>query len=127
MKFKLILFVCISLLFACKKDLNSSQIIGIPKIIGNLKVAQNDFPKLMNWNDAVSACANLDSGWRLPTKDELYILYLKADTIGGFQITNYWSSTKLDPQSAFHCYFFNGYESGVNMTNLYNVRAVKTN
>ena len=125
MKKKTILILCILFLFACKKDLNS-EIIGTPKIIGNLKVAEKDFPHVMDWNEAMSACASLDSGWRLPNKDELNILYLKADSIGGFKPGDYWSSTKSDPLSAFHQYFFNGYQSGVPMYSLYNVRAVRT-
>jgi len=125
MKKKTILILSILFLFACKKDLNS-EIIGTPKIIGNLKVAEKDFPHIMDWNAAMSACASLDSGWRLPSKEELNTLYLNADSIGGFKLGDYWSSTKSDPLSAFHQYFFNGYQSGVPMYNLYNVRAVRT-
>ena len=29
----------------------------------------------MNWDDAMKACADLGDGWRLPTKDELNLLY----------------------------------------------------
>ena len=126
MKCRTLLLTCIIFLCACKKELTSSQIIGTPKIIGNLKVAEKDFPKLMDWNAAMAACASLDSGWRLPNKDELNLLYLNADSIGGFKYEDYWSSTKSDPLSAFHQYFFNGFQSGVPMSNLYNVRAVRT-
>ncbi len=72
----------------------SSKIIGTPIKIGKLKVAQNDFPKYMNWYVAVKACANLGSGWRLPTKDELNLMYLNKDKIGGFANFGYWSSTE---------------------------------
>ena len=54
---------------------NSDSIIGKPIKIGKLEVAQNDFPKTMFWNDAVKACTDLGKGWRLPTKDELNLLY----------------------------------------------------
>ena len=72
----------------------SSKIIGTPIKIGKLEVAQNDFPKVMNWNDAVKACADLGSDWRLPTKDELKLMYYNRDEIGGFARWFYWSSTE---------------------------------
>ena len=125
MKFKSLFFLFFLLFFSCKKNINL-EIIGTPKIIGNLKVAEKDFPHLMDWNSAMSACASLDSGWRLPSIDELSILKLYSDSIGGFTIGDYWSSTKTDPLSAWHMYFFNGYKSGVPMFNTYNVRAVRT-
>ena len=49
---------------------------GKPITIGNLVVAQNDFPNKMNWNDAIKACAALGKGWRLPNKDEFTIIDL---------------------------------------------------
>ena len=42
----------------------------------------------------MKACAALGGGWRLPTKDELNILYENKDKIGGFASNNYWSSTE---------------------------------
>ena len=75
---------------------DAKEIIGKPIIIGNLLVAQNDFPNKMNWNDAIKACAALGKGWRLPNKDELNILYQNKAKIGIFSYINYyyWSSTK---------------------------------
>ena len=75
---------------------DAKEIIGKPITIGNLVVAQNDFPKLMNWVDAKRACAALGKGWRLPTKEELNILYQNKDKIGGFAVIIYWSSTEID-------------------------------
>ena len=51
----------------------------------------------MTWEDAKKACAALGDGWRLPTKDELNILYENKDKIGGLihQLRSpYWSSTE---------------------------------
>ena len=90
---KILLFI--PFLFMCSMVIGqSSKIIGTPIKIGKLEVAQNDFPKDMNWNDAVKACADLGSGWRLPTKDELYLMYLNKDKIGVYDINAYWSSTE---------------------------------
>jgi hypothetical protein len=74
---------------------SDDNVIGEPIRIGDIEVAQYDFPKL-NWDDAVHACANLGSGWRLPTKDELYLMSNNKDYIGGFSSNYYWSSTVFD-------------------------------
>jgi hypothetical protein len=47
----------------------------------------------MNWSDAKKKCAGLGAGWRLPTKDELELLYENKISIGGFANNFYWSST----------------------------------
>ena len=75
---------------------NSSQsysvsVIGKPIRIGNLEIAQNDFPVLMNYNDANKACEDLGEGWRLPTLEEFSIIYLNRDNIGGYSKYSYWS------------------------------------
>jgi len=70
------------------------KIIGKPVKIGNLAVAQYDFPENLRWEEAKAACASLGKGWRLPTKLELNILYLNKKKIGGFADDAYWSSTK---------------------------------
>ena len=70
------------------------KIIGKPVKIGNLEIAQYDFPEELRWEEAKAACASLGKGWRLPTKVELNILYLNKNKIGGFADDAYWSSTK---------------------------------
>jgi len=70
------------------------EIIGKPIKIGNLLVAQFDFPKQMNWDDAKKASTEIGEGWRLPTEDELMILLKNKDKIGGFANAAYWSSTE---------------------------------
>ena len=103
----------------------SSKIIGTPIKIGNLEVAQNDFPKGMAWIEAKNACANLGSGWRLPTQDELNLIcenYKKINSAAPYDerylIENYdriisngtfWSSTGSNYKDIMwqHTYFFN--------------------
>ena len=87
---------------------DAKEIIGKPVKVGNLLVAQNDFPKLMNWVDAKRACAALGKGWRLPTKAELNILYQNKDKIGGFAVIIYWSSTEIDNAVVYAQGFYNG-------------------
>jgi hypothetical protein len=72
---------------------NAQEIIGKPIKIGNLLVAQNDFPVGMNWMDAQNACTKLGKGWRLPSKDELNVMYKNKEKIGNFANDWYWSFT----------------------------------
>ena len=84
-------------------------IIGTPIKIGNLEVAQNTFRKEMNWDDAVDACRALGSGWRLPTKNELNLMYLNKDEIGGFtNWRSWWSSTEYYELNAWYQDFDDG-------------------
>ena len=69
------------------------KVIGTPFKLGYLEVAQNDFNANLNWNNAEAACEALGGDWRLPTKDELNLLYINKDKIGGFEDDMYWSGT----------------------------------
>ena len=59
----------------------------------------------MNWHEAKIACKKLGPGWRLPTKDELNMLYKNKEEIGGFANNFYWSSTEYDNSSAWFQFF----------------------
>jgi len=102
-----------------KEEKNSSTIK-----IGNLEVMTEDLGS-MTWDDAVKACADLGDGWRLPTKDELNVLYENQYEIGGFANLNYWSSTEYDFYSAWFQYFYNGFQFYFLKTNTSYVRAVR--
>jgi hypothetical protein len=105
------------------------KIIGKTIKIGNLLVAQYDFPDNLSWEDAKTACVSLGKGWRLPTKVELNILYLNKKKIGGFnEDGSYWSSTIYNSNNAWSQYLGEGtqtedhrYYSSIH------VRAVRTN
>ena len=62
--------------------------------IGNLEVMNKDLGNRggYNWNEAKAAALALGKGWRLPTKEELHILYINRVKIGGFSRQSYWSS-----------------------------------
>jgi len=119
----------IPMLFMCSmvigQTYNSDSIIGKPIRIGNLEVAQNDFPKEMTWYDAKKACTDLGNGWRLPTKDELNLLYINKDKIGGFASDYCWSSTEFNSSTAWKQYFDNGRQDYNDETSKSNVRAVR--
>ena len=106
-----------------------SKIIGTPINIGNLEVAQNDFPEYMTWSQAVKSCKALGSGWRLPTKSELNLLYKNKDKIGGFgDYQYYWSSTKFSNDYAWVQSFNHGgqYDANKNYSYGSGVRAVRS-
>ena len=78
---------------------DAKQIIGEPIKIGNLLVAEYDFPDEMNWDDAKKACRALGKGWRLPTKAELNILYKNRRKMGKVSDwEGYWTSTSVPSQ-----------------------------
>ena len=89
----------------------AEKIIDKSVKIGNLIIAQNDFPEQMRWSDAKEACKTLGKGWRLPTKTELNILYKNKDKIGGFSDYFYWSSTEPIRGIVWQQYFYNGFQS----------------
>jgi hypothetical protein len=107
------------------------NVIGKPIKIGNLEIAQYDFPEQMKLLDAKEACRALGKGWRLPTKTELNILYKSRKEIGGFVNIYYWSSSEYDLNFTWVQNFNYGnqhYSSKYyyNMNNSYSVRAVRT-
>ena len=73
---------------------NQSPTISSTIKIGNLEVAQNDLGT-SNHDDAVKACDNLGNGWRLPTKEELNILYQNRNKLKGLSSgLCYWTSSE---------------------------------
>ena len=68
-----------------------------PVIIGNLEIAAEDFSGKMGWGEAKQECQKMGDGWRLPTIEELDIMYSNKDKIGGFnEYVAYWSSTRYE-------------------------------
>ena len=112
---------------------DSKEIIGKPIKIGNLLVAQYDFPKLMNWDNSKKSCEALGDGWRLPTQSELNILYQNKVSIGGFANidglgkSTYWSSTEYDSNHAWGQSFYTGFQDYIFYKYfIFHVRAVRS-
>ena len=110
------------------------KIIEEPIRIGNLEVTRNDFPNRMFWYGAMEACANLEDGWRLPTKDELNLMYINRVAIGGFTdeednkpftLNSYWSSTEFDNYDAWTQNFITGGQRSFSKVSYGYVRAVR--
>ena len=81
-----------------KIEESSNPIIGNTIKIENIEVAEKDFPKTMNWEDAKKACEALGNGWRLPTMEELKLICHNKFAIGNivedWNLNQYWTSTK---------------------------------
>ena len=132
----------IPFLFMCSMVIGqtmATKIIGKTIKIGKLEVAQFDFNRskdakseyyvddyLLNWNEAKKACADLGSGWRLPTKSELNLLYKNWDKIGGFSNAIYWSSSNYNSYDAWAQGFSSGEQALGEKTTSYRVRAVRS-
>jgi len=78
-----------------------------------------------NWEAAKKVCEDLGDRWRLPTREELHLMWVHRDYIGGFAAAYYWSSSESGNNYAWYQSFNSGsqYNYGKNAT-LY-VRAVR--
>jgi hypothetical protein len=80
---------------------------------------------------AADICADLFLGgcddWFLPSKDELNLMYenLKAQGLGDFGDTNYWSSSEYGEVTAWAQYFSFGYQYDWAKIYQYRVRAAR--
>ena len=84
-------------------------------LILNFEVKDKDDPKQMTWHDAMKKYDSKGKGkWRLPTKDELNLLYLKKDIVGVFADSGYWSSSENLADYAWVQYFSNGLQASLN-------------
>ena len=77
------------------------------------------------WDEAVKVCNELGDGWRLPTREELHLIWLNRDTIGGFAAASYWSSSEGNSNGAWHQSFYNGTQINYYKSLTYYVRAVR--
>ena len=93
-----------------------------------IAVMKQDSKSGITWNEAKALESN---GWRLPSIDELEILYNKRATIGGFSNREYWSSTIYSSSpSMLYCFVdFNDNSYMLRVNNglgLFRVRLVRT-
>ena len=98
-------------------------------IIDNLMIQKEDLG-CVYWNDAKSLCENSRvagySDWRLPTKDELTMIYNVRSEIPNLKSGKYWSST-LSSGASFPYYvdLSSGYSDFSISSHNYYVRAVR--
>ena len=78
-----------------------------------------------NWKDAKKVCADLGDGWRLPTREELHVMWLNKESIGGFAAAYYWSSSESTSYDAWSQDFYYGYQGSSFKKYASYVRAVR--
>ncbi|GKS68563.1 hypothetical protein W03_05670 [Nitrosomonas sp. PY1] len=78
-----------------------------------------------NWYAAEEHAENHGSGWRLPTKPELNLLFQQRDVVGGFADHLYWSSTEHDATLVWYQHFHSGVQYYGNKGKTLSVRAVR--
>lgn len=85
----------------------------------DFEVYPHDLPETMTYVNAVKAVEKLGDGWRIPTREELLLMYDRKDEIGGFKTTSssgsdfpgwYWSRTehRNDPDGVYVVQFSSG-------------------
>lgn len=62
----------------------------------------------MTWQEAKQYCSSLGDGWYLPSKQELYQLYVHKAEIGGFSDGDFWSRTEDGSRDAWFQSFDDG-------------------
>jgi len=78
-----------------------------------------------NWEDAKKVCEYLGDGWRLPTREELYLMWLNRESIGDFAAAYYWSSSENYNGNAWFQAFDAGYQYSYYKYGANYVRAVR--
>jgi hypothetical protein len=61
----------------------------------NFEVAEKDEPEKMTWNEAMDKFKDNKDGWRLPTREELLLMYEHKEEVGNFEEDWYWSATPV--------------------------------
>ena len=110
---------------SCKKDSSNSlqsTVIGKSIKIGNLEIAENDFPYRMDWATAKKSCSDLGLGWRLPDASDRDIINKNLSKIPGLKLNDngYWSN-----EEALAFQPSNNYSGKENKSTALNVRAVR--
>lgn len=102
------------------------SIVGVPSQIDKLEIADNDFPGTWTLSVAIRACAKLGDGWRLPTKEELDIIYKSKRELGGFKDELYWYNDANVKDSYGFFNFKDGEPGYVDEKGTGHIRAVRT-
>ena len=94
-----------------------------------LIISKEDFGDL-TWDDAVKFCKGYNysgyNDWRLPTKEELDLIYSSKHKIGGFKDVFYWASDQLLSDFCSCQDFKSGIATQDLKTKLFRVRPVRT-
>jgi hypothetical protein len=80
---------------------------------------------IISINSTHSTAGRLYTDWRLPTRNELILLFSQRTTVGGFASAYYWSSSESGSSTAWAQDFDNGSQYGSNKNATHYVWAVR--
>lgn len=86
------------------------------------EIANKGTERRLTWHEAQAYTETLGNDWRLPTKEELDIMYQSNKITSN---CGYWSSKAYKEQYAWMQYFNNGDQYTSNKSNKFYVRAVR--
>ena len=107
--------------------------IDVPKKgLNKIKIEENKVD--IEYEDGQDLSVNFSKGmeeslnWRLPTKEELNLMYknLHLKGIGRFADDYYWSSSEFNSYIAWHRNFGNGDQNYYRMGSTFQIRAVRS-
>lgn len=87
------------------------------------EVKDRDEPEKMTWHEAMEKFPDKD-GWRLPTIEELGLMYINKDKLN-MSIKYYWASSEYDNSHAYYKYFYNGYQYHEDKHDDYRIRLIR--
>ncbi|WP_299210865.1 DUF1566 domain-containing protein [uncultured Aquimarina sp.] len=118
------------------RDLGGYVFYVTPNGKHGLVAALRDQSDSITWYRANNVCSNSENhdsngqqftDWRLPTINELYMMFLKRSEIGAFDSFWYWSSTESTAEKALGFYFGGSGGSGdPNKAISYRVRCIRS-
>ena len=74
------------------KTEKATQIRVSTFVVGEIEVAPFDLPCGGTYAHAMRAIDSIGEGWRLPSVEEMKLLFENKDKIGGFTANYYWTS-----------------------------------
>jgi hypothetical protein len=75
-----------------KKGEKAIQIRVSTFVVGEIEVAPFDLPCGGTYAHAMQAIDSIGEGWRLPSVEEMKLIFEHKDKIGGFTVHYYWTS-----------------------------------
>ena len=88
----------------------------------NIEVYPHDLG-MFTWKKAKEACTKLGDGWRMPTREELHLMWLNMDD--SYTAAYYWSSSERNNDFAWVQDFNDGAQDYSYKSYTYYVRAVR--
>lgn len=98
----------------------------IIKKIFIFEVSPEDELNTLSWTEAMEKFKDNPDGWRLPTIEELNLMYQNKDKIKGLTNAWYWSASESNYHYARFQYFSNGYQDWYHKDFQLRVRCVRS-